>query len=236
MAGQPNGSPDGGGPGAGSPGAECLRGCSGSGRSMLPAACCRRHEGERCVSGAGAKGGSREYKGRAARPKRRPAAPRASPEAGPGFARPSWNPAGGGRAGLQRVIRPQGSRIGKAGALEASAAGRRGGPGKAGALQARAAGTGRRRQARFPKGGPGAATIRSGAKVPGRGKEEEGGAQGPEAAGAKGSVGGEGGAGLHSEDEGREAERDPRVPISKKLSTMLQWSSEEEGEGTVGGG
>ncbi|KAJ1108308.1 hypothetical protein NDU88_005684 [Pleurodeles waltl] len=153
--------------------------------------------------------------------------------------------------GPHSVVRPQGSRIKKAGALEASAAGKSGGLRKAGALQARAAGAlqaraagalqaraagaGQRRQARGPKGGPGAIPKRKGLKVAGRGLRNEGGAPLAEVSRAQASGGGCGEGDQRKTDE-RESERDPRVPIFKKWPTMLQWSSEEEGEGTVGGG
>ncbi|KAJ1125419.1 hypothetical protein NDU88_003851 [Pleurodeles waltl] len=84
------------------------------------------------------KGASGAGKGRAGRRERVPASLRVSPEAGPSTRR-SWDSARKGKAGPQSVVRPQGGRVKKAGALEASAVGKGEGLKKAGALHVHAA-------------------------------------------------------------------------------------------------
>ncbi|KAJ1115551.1 hypothetical protein NDU88_003774 [Pleurodeles waltl] len=183
--------------------------------------------------GAGAKGVFGEGKGRFSGQERGRGSPRVSREAGHGPPRQSCKRARKGKAGPQEAARRKGDRTEGVGALEASAAGKSEG-GKADARQARAAVSSEVRKARGATGGPGAVATSKGLSVSGRGRRGQGGAPRVEEARVL-ELGIRHGEGEKRGTAGKEVERDPRVPMSEKWPTMLQWSSDEVGGSTEGG-
>ncbi|KAJ1216189.1 hypothetical protein NDU88_003795 [Pleurodeles waltl] len=183
--------------------------------------------------GAGAKGGPGAGIGRVYRRERVGESPRVSREPGRAGRRPSCIPARKWRAGPCVAAGQQALVEGQVRALEPSA-GKRGKGKASGVRQERLGGSSQSKLKPSAAGATAASVALSGTVALPSGGSGKGGHSGGVDIGSWDLGSSPGGGGQSGIPQKQEAEGDPKIPLSIKWPTMLQWSSDEEG-GDLGG-